>query len=120
MDSNLNQIYPNLLDFLGGILAAGISGYFIYITYRKRKPKPRAKDATTFEELRSVVEILQAELEKKDKRHEHEVKTLYARIDRLTDENIQLHADVRNLFLILKKYNISLSNEELELIRAKT
>lgn len=72
------------------------------------------KKATSFDELKAVVEILQGELDRKDKAHQNELLRTYTRIesleksnDKLTGENVHLFEEVERLKVRLHKAHIN-------------
>lgn len=53
--------------------------------------------ATSFEELKAVVEILQRELERKDEAHNRELIRAYSRIEAVEGENEKLYKEIEKL-----------------------
>ena len=70
-----------------------VTSYFGYKEVTKRSPTGQAKkvrNASSFEELRAVVEVLQSELVKKDKRHKDDT-------DYMLSQLTEARAEVRSL-----------------------
>lgn len=76
---------PAFWTFLG----LAIPAYFGYKQVAK-KYAPKPKQASSFEELRAVVEVLQGELLKKDKRHKDDTDYLLLQLRAVRDDNRDL------------------------------
>lgn len=87
---------PAFWTFLG----LAIPAYFGYKkVVQKYTPRPVQK-ASSFEELRAVVEVLQSELIKKDKRHKDDTDYLLGQLRAVREDNrdlTQKHADALKL-----------------------
>lgn len=112
----MNEIHQLLANgyFWGflGTLATAILGYKSVlapiIEERRRRQylasngngsasKISIKKVTSFDELKAVVEILQGELERKDKAHIKELARAYIRIEALETENSRLYDDLEQV-----------------------
>lgn len=91
--------------FLGTAVTAFFGYKGIIARYPKKIPDP--KKASTFEELMAIVELLQGELTKKDKRYSDDINYVLQRIKELRDEN----ADLRENLAAALRSNATLKEE---------
>lgn len=107
---------PAFFVFLGTC----VTGYFTYkaavlpVLEQRRKQKVTdgdgkadPKKATSFEELKAVVEILQGELDRKDKAHQNEMIRAYTRIEILEKTNSKMFDEIEHLKDRLHKAHIN-------------
>lgn len=93
-------------------LGTCVTAYFTYkgllLPYQKRnKPQVMVRNASTFEELKAAVELLQTISERKDKQHSTEVSRLLKRIEDLETANGELYDQVEHLKDRLRKAHIN-------------
>lgn len=69
--------------------------------------KADPKKATSFDELKAVVEILQGELQRKDVAHNNELIRAYTRIEALEKDNTKLYEEIDHLKARLHKAHIN-------------
>ena len=100
MKSALVQLLSNPAFWV--FLGTFVTAYYGYKAVARRYPssKKAVKNASSFEELRAVVEVLQGELVKKDKRHKDDTDYLLSQLRELRDDNRQL---TNNLAIALKE-----------------
>lgn len=102
---------PAFWIFLGTLVTA----YFGYkgIIKKTQPTKHKIRTASSFEELRSVVEILQNELEKKDKRHRRELETYDEKFMELEAEIREIRMERNSMIKIMHENGLSWPPEEL-------
>lgn len=94
--------------FLGVFVTAYFSYKGLLLPYqKKRSGKVDVSKASTFDELKAAVELLQTISERKDGQHSREVVRLYERITHLEETNNQLYDEVERLKERLRKAHIN-------------
>lgn len=79
-----------------------------------KEAKKQIKNATNFDELRAVVEILQGELEKKDERHTLELKQYDDKFARIDAELQDLYVERGQMIKLLRKHGLNWPPEDIE------
>ena len=103
---------PAFWTFLGIF----VSSYFGYKAIVKKIPSPKQKikNASSFEELRSVVEILQNELEKKDKRHRKELENYDLKLEHIRDEMNEIILERNQMIVVMRENGLSWPPDQLQ------
>ena len=98
---------PAFWVFLGTLVTA----YYGYKQAVKMTPagkaKTQARNASSFEELRSVVEVLQGELIKKDKRHKDDTDYILSQLKESREETTKCQIEIKRLRGVLVANGIS-------------
>lgn len=114
----ISQLFNNPAFWV--FLGTCVTGYFTYraavvpLIEERRKRKvtdeegnPDPKKATSFDELKAVVEILQRELVRKDEAHSRELIRAYTRIEAVEKENERCYTEIEKLKDRLHKAHIN-------------
>lgn len=105
---------PAFWVFLGTLVTA----YLGYKSVAAKNPqiqvKKKLRNATNFEELKAVVEVLQNELENKDKRHRAELKQYDDKFDRVEAELRDLYIERTEMIKLIRTHGLNWPPEEIE------
>lgn len=115
MDSILKLLdNPAFWVFLGTIVTSYLGYKGIVAKNPKSQVKKKIRNATSFEELKAVVEVLQNELENKDKRHRSELKQYDDKFDRVEAELRDLYIERTEMIKLIRRHGLNWPPEEIE------
>lgn len=103
---------------LWGFLGVFVTAYLSYRGIMRKNPqlgvKKKIRNATNFEELKAVVEVLQNELESKDRRHRSELKQYDDKYDRIEAELRDLYLERSEMIRLIRKHGLNWPPEDIE------